>query len=1531
MADEFTAKFKLDISQLKQGIREANQSIKLANAEFKAAANGMDDWSKSTTGVQAKLKQLTSILQAQKSKLANYQSQLDKQENAYQENGKRAEQLRAKLRELASKGISPTSEEYRRYQRELQNTDKEQQANEKAIDDLNITILNQQGAINKTEKDINNYNKSLDELEQAQKEAEASAKKQISAYDALENTIDEQESTLESLKREYANVVLEQGKNSSSAKKLAKNIDELSSELVDNKRKMNEADKAADALDKSLDDLDDAAGGAGGGFTILKGALANLVADGIRNAIQAMKDFVSETINIGKEFDSSMAKVKAVSGATGKELDALRAKAKEMGATTKFTATEAAEALNYMGMAGWKTQDMLEGIEGVMNLAAASGSDLASTSDIVTDALTAMGHSAKDAGKLADIMAAASSNANTNVEMMGQTFKYAAPIVGALGYSMEDTAVAIGLMANAGIKGEKAGTALRSILTRLSAPPKDCAKAMETLGISITNADGTMKPLNEVLGLLRKSFAGLSQQQQTSIAKSLAGKEAMSGLLSIVNAAPKDFNKLTRAVEKSDGAAKKMADTMMNNLGGDMTKLRSKLEGVQISLYEKLEPALRGSVKALDKFLDAVEYVIKHSTEFISVITAAGVGVSTFLAIVNKQAIITAFAKGIEMIKTSFVALNAVMLANPWALVAAGIAALVAGFAIYATKLKAASQATLVNVEDTKKLISAQKELDDTIAKSAQTRADNIRFAGEEAQTAEILSNKLNKLMGIENKSAKEKERIKQIVSQLNALMPELNLKYDAEKDKLNKSTEAIKKNIKATKELAKAKAAEAALSEIAADMVKKEQERTKLSEQLAKNEKAYAKAKKATAAFVEKYGADQIAQNTTLQMQYSQLLQAEGKQKTAIQDTKKALNDNAQAVKKLNDEYDKTGEYAINLFDKAGIQQKVNELTALCKKAGVEIPKSIKQGIDSGKYEVPSSVAELNDLVKFDNAVKKAEEQGYKIPDSLAKKIQAGKVSVDSAIKGIDNYIKFDSAVKKAGLDGYKIPEKLKSAILSGKVDVDTAIKQMNNWIKFQAAIDSAGLEGYKIPKELQSSILSGKKLTGDAAQALINSIADQLSKGEAKMEGVGEDASAGFAKGLKDTKTTNKSAAELVKSAIESARAAQASHSPSETWRTQVGLSAGQGFAKGLNDSVSLVSAAVQKLITSAFSNTGGVANSLKTVGTQAGQSFANGISSATSAVAKAGNTLKNALAKSFQISFAQVGKKAGQTFATGITSAKGAATKAGTTLKNALSKAVNSNLAKIGKQAGQTFSNGISNAKSAVSKAGNTIKNTLTKAIKTDVSSLGRQAGQGFAKGVNAGVSAAKSAGTKLKNAVSNSAKGGYSSMYSTGQHAAEGFRKGVLSKAQSIANAAASVVRNAIKAAKKAQASASPSKIWRDEIGAMAGEGYVVGLETQIKPAMRQASNLVKDAVKAANATMAKNPINPNKLTNTVASMSNGLSNTLGANAMMPSSNTSNSSNVINNFTQTINAPKQPSRIELYRQTRNLLALAKDGGI
>lgn len=303
---------------------------------------------------------------------------------------------------------------------------------------------------------------------------------------------------------------------------------------------------------------------------------------------------VAESVNSFQDFESMMSQVKAISGATGQAFDDLTAKAQEMGATTKFTATESAEAFNYMAMAGWKPQQMIDGISGIMSLAAASGEDLGTTSDIVTDALTAFGLQAGDAGHFADVLAQASANANTNVSMLGESFKYVAPVAGAMNYSVEDTSLALGLMANASIKGSMAGTALKTSLANMAAPTDSMAAAMDKCGISLTDSEGNMKSLRGVIDNLRGSLGGLSETEQTAAASTIFGKEAMAGMLAIINASEEDYNKLSTAIGNSKDAAEGMADTMLDNLKGSFTLMQSAIEGTENAFGKRLSPYLRG-------------------------------------------------------------------------------------------------------------------------------------------------------------------------------------------------------------------------------------------------------------------------------------------------------------------------------------------------------------------------------------------------------------------------------------------------------------------------------------------------------------------------------------------------------------------------------------------------------------------------------------------------------------------------------------------------------------------------------------------------------------------------------------------------------------------------------------------------------------------------------------------------------------------------------------------------------------------------
>lgn len=469
---------------------------------------------------------------------------------------------------------------------------------------------------------------------------------------------------------------------------------------------------------------------------------------------------VGAAVKAGMDFEASMSKVGAISGATAADMDVLSEKAKQMGRDTVFSASQAGEAFQYMAMAGWKTEDMLNGIDGVMNLAAASGENLGLVSDIVTDALTAFGLQAKDSAHFADVLAKASSNSNTNVAMMGATFKYVAPVAGAMKFSIEDTATAIGLMANAGIKGEQAGTTLRAIFTRLAKPPKEAADAIEALGISITEANGDFKSLGSIMVDLRKKFAKLTDEEKTQYAAMIGGQEAMSGLLSLVNAADDDFDKLTEAIADSNGAAKDMADTMMDNLKGQMTLLGSSLEGMGIAIYDGLEGPLKNAAKAAiesvngiteslqsGELKDSLAKVGEMLGNLVEVLT--DVVVTVLPAIINGLAwvadnlniiipILAALVAGIKVYQIATVAAtkaqaawNAVKLLDPTHLIVAAVAALAVGIGALCVTMGKHKNATEQKIEAEKKQI-------EKINEEIKAYAD-LKKAQEEKASADLV------------------------------------------------------------------------------------------------------------------------------------------------------------------------------------------------------------------------------------------------------------------------------------------------------------------------------------------------------------------------------------------------------------------------------------------------------------------------------------------------------------------------------------------------------------------------------------------------------------------------------------------------------------------------------------------------------------------------------------------------------------------------------------------------------------------------
>lgn len=500
------------------------------------------------------------------------------------------------------------------------------------------------------------------------------------------------------------------------------------------------------------------------------------------------------------DFEQTMAQVQALSGVGADDLGKLSKTAKDLGASTSFSAKEVGEGMSYMALAGWDTEQMLDGIAPILDLAAASGTDLATTSDIVTDALTAFGLSAKDTSRFVDVLAQTSASSNTTVEGMGEAFKYVAPLAGALGYSIEDISLALGTMANSGIKGSAAGTALRSTLSRLAKPTAEVQGTLDALGISLTDRRGEMKSLDTLLDEMRTAFAGLSEAEAAEAATNIAGKNAMSGFLALVQTGDDDLKKLKTAIKNSNGAAKRMADTMLDTTSGAFTIMQSAIEGAAISLGEELAPFAR---KAADKVTelasaftemdDATKKVVIQVGAVAALAGPLTVGLGSVVGSVG-----TITEKTGQLVK--------LLTAHPLGALFAVGAAVVGMVALqsYITGVKSRTS------ELTQEIDGLRTDISDTNSaiEATKTAFDKAtQGADGNAAAANNLIDKLDALTKKESLSNTEKALMAEYVAALNELYPEMNIQIDETGTALNKTTDEMRKYVDMMKESARAEA----------------------------------------------------------------------------------------------------------------------------------------------------------------------------------------------------------------------------------------------------------------------------------------------------------------------------------------------------------------------------------------------------------------------------------------------------------------------------------------------------------------------------------------------------------------------------------------------------------------------------------------------------------------------------------------------------------------------------------------------------
>ena len=1150
-----------------------------------------------------------------------------------------------------------------------------------------------------------------------------------------------------------------------------------------------------------------------------------------------------KTIDVGKSFEAGMSEVQAISGASGKDLEKLSAKAKQMGATTKFSATESATALKYMAMAGWKTNQMVSGLSGVMNLAAASGEDLGTVSDIVTDSMTAFGLKAKDSGHFADVLAKASSSSNTNVAMMGETFKYVAPLAGSMKYSIEDTATAIGLMANAGIKGSQAGTELRSILTRLVKPPTDAAAALSALGISTTKADGSMKPMRQTMAELREKFSGLTDSQKSQYAAAIAGQEAMSGLLAIVNASDSDFNKLQKAIDNSSGAAKKQADIMNNNLQGALYDLGSAAEAVGIGIYEDIKTPLTKAVGVGTKQLRTLsnklkkggikEIIPKEAINTVenlgTVAKAVGGGglkvlgaaaklvgnnievalpVATSLLTVFKgykavTTVVTAFrtvsaategaSTGVQILGTAIqlftgktisattatAAFKTVCtaLGGPVGIGVVAVGALAAGVAAYAlTQKKAVTEANRYYSSCTK-LKKKQEEMAasiKTLHKENQKNVDSTRANGVQADQ---LYQRLTKLMNVEHKSAGTKAQIVSVVKQLNELLPGLNLEYDKEADKLNKSTSAIKKNIAALKEQAMAKAYQQGMESAASKVAKADIE----------NEKAVKKKTEATNKYnaaVEKMNQVTAKVNqgkiTTSSDEYKKASNDLTKYYDAMMTANKAVE---QSGKNLNAAQKELTTYTDKYTAQTNYTEYLKSLDDLAKQAKIkasDIPKSVGEGIKQGVYANPTSGKELKSLIKLDDLVNsdqlaKMQEQGMKIPQYLAQGISDGSVSFKTAATQLGNAINWEDLIQQVKDKGKEVPDSIAQGIISGQYAVPTSITAVENLITFEGMKAKALQGGIEVPDYLANGITSGSTKPEEAAKALSNLVSFQDMIDKAGIEGskVPTELATRVAQGQISVKVAVKQLTDGVKKDFDKAE--------KDTSKSK----------KNIESNTTLKTA-----------NNSGAAKSFNVVG---------------NAAKKNANTVKKSKAD---------------------------------TEKN--SKITPTDNSKSGKKTFESYSKEAQKASSKTKTSVKTLKSTTAKALSSSDGSAkkaGAKLGNDFAKGIASKSGAAKSAGSKVAKAGSSGASSQKSAFVSVGTNLSAGIASGIRSNSDAVSAAAREAVRAAVAAAKAEGKIHSPSRVMESDVGKWMPLGMAAGIRKHTKDVEDASGEMANASVEA----------------------------------------------------------------------------------
>lgn len=936
----------------------------------------------------------------------------------------------------------------------------------------------------------------------------------------------------------------------------------------------------------------------------------------------------------GMDFEAQMSRVRAISGANNEEFTRLNEQAKQLGADTAFSALEAAEGMENLASAGFDVEETIAAMPGMLNLAASSGEDLASSADIAASTLRGFKMDASEAGHVADVLAKNAADTNAAVADTGEAMKYVAPVASAMGIEFEETAASIGIMADAGIKGSQAGTTLRGALSRIAKPTKVMRETMDELGISFYDADGKMKSLTDMTAMLEEKTAGLSEEQRNQALITLFGQESLSGMLALISRGSGELQRLTEEYKNCDGSAEEMAKTMQDNLKGAVEQLGGSAESLGIELYENIEEPLKDVTEAateqINNLTDAlkdngIEGIIPEETvttvkNLGSVASAAAKGgvkalgagmeflgenLSTVLPV---AAGLLTVVKGYTTLKTvvsAFTTTKAAMegastgmtllgtavklftgqamtattatgllstavtaLGGPVGIVVLAVGALTAGIAAYALTQEHAKSESLEYADACEELSKKQDEAAKSIENLKEKTSENVTETRAQGIQADNLFKKLKDLIKVEDKSAGTKAQIKNVVEELNGILPDLGLIYDEETDKLNKSTKAIRNNIDALKEQAMAKAYQSGMEEWAEKVADATVEYENASETYEKIKKKYDQAKDKEAALAEEHGwgsgNKELSEASQDVLNYYAALESAGEALTKTQDNL------SQAEAGL-------AEYSDKFTNQTNYVDYLNNLDNLAKEAGIKakkIPESVSLGIQQGLYSVPTTGDELKNLIKLDSLVQEAKAAGVQVPASVAQGIASGKTKPAAAVRQMNNLVKFDDLVKNSGISGTSAVKSLVASVNAGKTKPKEAIEQMLE-LMGDATDKSAKKSGEKSGKQVTDataeSIDKNKGKVKESSQEAVDDAAEVDYSG---FRTLGYNIILGLAAGIdENSPIVSDAARQVVRDAKDAANDEADSHSPSRVFRDEVGKFLPLGMAKGIIDNTDVV----------------------------------------------------------------------------------------------------------------------------------------------------------------------------------------------------------------------------------------------------------------------------------------------------------------------------------------------------------------------